>query len=47
LVEEISIQFKFLPKKVAINVFSRNGRWLTVYSQKPDGADILLLITPA
>jgi len=35
LIEEITINFKFIPKKVVVNILSEYGLWFSIYSDQP------------
>ena len=36
LIEEITIQFKYVPKKVSINVLTPERKWFTIVTEKPE-----------
>jgi hypothetical protein len=35
LVEEITVNFKYKPKKVVVNVLSEYGLWFSIYADQP------------
>mgnify|MGYP007047801299 CR=1 FL=1 len=36
MVEEITIQFKFPPLKVSVNVLTPENKWFTIVTEKPE-----------
>ena len=45
LVEEITIQYKYNALKVAVNILTTEGMWMTIFADKPS-LDQMLMITP-